>query len=168
MRRSAILSVILVLVCGCATPYQSSGWSGGYSDTRLREDVFSVRFRGNGHTSAERCSDFALLRCAELSLENGYACFAIVDSAESVSTIYVSSGGTSETSGTLSTYGNTTSGSFTTRQSPTTTVPVQKPRSSYTILCLKEKPQGGALTFDAEYLANSIRQKYGMSGPPME
>ena len=76
-----VASVALLALAGCSTPYQRTGFTGGFSETRLQENAFSVSFRGNGYTSRERSTDFALLRCAELTLENGFKFFAVADSA---------------------------------------------------------------------------------------
>jgi len=81
-RHIALLPLVLMLdiiVSGCATPYGPQSLTGGYSETQLKEDGFIVRFKGNGYTSEERSSDFALLRCAEIALEHGYSHFLIVN-----------------------------------------------------------------------------------------
>src|SRR3954471_3672905 len=78
MRALAFVIVTLMLV-GCATGYHSHGYSGGFSETQLDENVFQVRFNGNGYTSGERATDFALLRSAELARQSGYAYFIIVE-----------------------------------------------------------------------------------------
>lgn len=65
-------------LAGCATSYQPKSFSGGYSEIRLREDLFEVSFQGNGSTSRERAADFALLRSAEVALENGFPYFVII------------------------------------------------------------------------------------------
>ena len=82
--------VVLLLVCvltvvvlaGCATPYQRDGGTGGYSEKRLLEYSFRVSFRGNAFTSRQRTSDFCFLRCAEVTLENGYDYFVLVGSVK--------------------------------------------------------------------------------------
>lgn len=58
------IAIILTLLAlsACATPYQQVGFKGGFSETRLSENVFKVNFRGNGYTNKERVSDFTLLR----------------------------------------------------------------------------------------------------------
>jgi len=157
----AVMTLAALVLAGCATPYQRTGFTGGFSETRLQENAFSVSFRGNGYTSRERSTDFAMLRCAELTLENGFKFFVIADSAQDTKTGYYNTGGSSHTYGTVNTFGNTSYGSFNTYHSGSRTIPIHKPRSSYTIFCLQEKPEG-AMAFDATFLANSIRQKYGM------
>lgn len=79
------LGICLGVVAGCATGpfgptgYQASGWLGGYSDMKVQDDIFKVTFSGNGYTNAVRARDFALLRCAEVTLGNGYKYFIIID-----------------------------------------------------------------------------------------
>ena len=50
---------------------QSQGMSGGFSETQLDTNVYTVRFSGNGYTSPSKAADFALLRSAEITLMRG-------------------------------------------------------------------------------------------------
>lgn len=153
--RNAVAVACLALVSGCATPYQSTGFTGGFSETQLAPNVFRIRFNGNGWTSDERASDFALLRAAELSLGAGCKYFGLIDEAQSSSTQVISTPGTSSTY----VYG---SGNYaTTTYNPGSTFFVNKPSASNTVACFSENPHGNL--FDAAFLANSIRQKYRMS-----
>ena len=90
MKRRLVLFGIAILVTSCATAYRKVGLTGGFSETQLSENVFQVSFRGNGYTSRERASDFALLRSSELSLLNGYRYFIIIEAGQSssLSSIY--------------------------------------------------------------------------------
>lgn len=74
-----IMSAFALLITGCATGYKPSGWSGGYSDMRLGNDMYKVSFNGNGYTGSETVSNYFLRRCAELTIEQGFDYFAIVD-----------------------------------------------------------------------------------------
>lgn len=65
-------AVVTIVVGGCATTYQSVAFTGGYEETRLDENVFSIFFRGNGFTSSQRAQDFTFLRSSELTLQYGY------------------------------------------------------------------------------------------------
>ncbi len=80
MKKIITISVFMLFIQGCATTYQSTGLTGGYSETQLDENVFKVSFHGNGHTGRERVTDFTILRSAELILEHGYKYFIIIDS----------------------------------------------------------------------------------------
>jgi hypothetical protein len=52
---------------------------GGYSETRLAEDRYQVIFSGNSLTSRDRVEGYLLYRAAELTVQNGYDWFVIVD-----------------------------------------------------------------------------------------
>lgn len=158
----ALIVLLSLLMSACATPYQSQGFTGGFSETQLDENVFQVTFRGNGYTSRERTADFTLLRSAELALERGFAYFVVVDSQQ------YSRVGTyttpSHTQASVSMYGNTAYGSATTYGGHTyVTV---KPRSSNTIVCFREKPEGFA--YNAKFLIKSLKEKYGLVEEPQE
>ena len=46
MKNLIIISIVALFIQGCTTAYQRSGFSGGYSETQLDENVFKVSFRG--------------------------------------------------------------------------------------------------------------------------
>jgi hypothetical protein len=79
----ALLSSISA--CMTATPYQpyrselAGGVHGGYSEQRLAPDRFRVRFHGNELTSRDRVEGYLLYRAAELTVQNGFDWFVIVD-----------------------------------------------------------------------------------------
>jgi hypothetical protein len=80
------LSMALALMsCATATPYQpevaGQRIHGGYSEQRLSEDRFQVTFDGNTLTSRERVEGYMLYRAAELTMQNGYDWFRIVQRA---------------------------------------------------------------------------------------
>jgi hypothetical protein len=66
---------IVATLSACATAYQRDGFTGGFSETQLDENVWRVTFEGNGYTREQRAEDFALLRSAELTLEKGFYAF---------------------------------------------------------------------------------------------
>ena len=138
-----LLFMTIIFFAGCATGYQSLGYTGGYSDMQLGENTFKVSFTGNGHTLQRRATDFTLLRSAELTLEHGYRYF-IVNSSEAHT----------RTSFYVNQYGG---GS------------VSKPRVNMIITCFKEKPvESNQMIFNARFLSSSIRKKYGLSGSDQE
>jgi hypothetical protein len=73
-----ILIAASLLIFGCgATAYKPYGLTGGYSDKKLFNDEFVISFDGNIRTDANRAIDFAMLRAAEITLDNGYKYFVI-------------------------------------------------------------------------------------------
>lgn len=154
----------VILVSGCATPYHPAGFMGGFSETQLAPDVFRVTFRGNGYTSDERAQDFAMLRASELSLQNGFTCFAIIDERDSSTPFTVSTPGHSYTTGTAYVSGNNVSYTGHTTYSPGYTFTFFKPKTGLLFRCFQAKPDA-IFTFDASFLKNSVRQKYRLKQP---
>lgn len=157
--RVAVAAIVALLV-GCATPYQKSGFAGGFDETRLGENIFRVNFKGNGYTSKQRAQDFTLLRCAELSLENGYPFFVIVDGSTQSNSAYAPGVATSSTTASGNTYGNQFSGRAT-----TTTYgggfAFSYPTTDNTIMGMKEKPESAqAVVYDSKFVVQSLRKKY--------
>ena len=73
-----LFMLALFLISGCSTPYQPEGYSGGYSETRILEDLYLVSFQGNRFTSKEKVESFLLLRAAEITVENDFSHFTII------------------------------------------------------------------------------------------
>ena len=70
-------------LAGCVTavgtnygPADEKGY--GYQDTRIESDRYRIVFAGDGATSPDLVEDYALLRAAELTVENGYDWFRVV------------------------------------------------------------------------------------------
>lgn len=176
MHRFFYLIIIFVFCSGCATEYQRQGLTGGYTDTRIQDDIFRVGFKGNGYTSTERAADLALLRCAELALENGYKYFVIMGQNEetktSAYTMPVTANTTASSFGNVNLYGGngyaqgTYSGNYygTTTYSGGQTFLIDTPSTSMVIKCFKEKPDISGMIFDAEQIRTNIKQSYGIKG----
>jgi hypothetical protein len=161
-----LLAVLLLcassLLASCATPYQSSGFGGGYSETILGENVFQVSFQGNGYSSGERVADLSMLRCAELCLEHGYAYFALVDASDSATVSTYSTHSHANTTGTVTSYGNTASINSHTTVSPGHTYVFVEPQRTNTIVCFKDRTEAQGVILDAVFVSSSIRGKYGI------
>lgn len=70
--------LVLSLFTSCATPYQSGGMMGGYSESQLNNDTYKVSFTGNAYTSLNKVQNYLLYRCAQLTLGKGYKYFVIL------------------------------------------------------------------------------------------
>jgi hypothetical protein len=73
-------TALLLAACATQTPYKPADKSDsyGYTETRLTSDHYRVVFTGNSTTPADTTRDFALLRAAELTLQNGGDWFQLV------------------------------------------------------------------------------------------
>jgi hypothetical protein len=86
MFRSAFAAALLAsstLLAACSsgpTPYQpAAGYSRGYSETKLEDTRYRIAFKGNSLTERETVENYMLFRAAELTLQNGYDSFTVVN-----------------------------------------------------------------------------------------
>ena len=73
---AALLSI--TTLAGCATQYVRHGFFGGYSEKKLGDATFLVKFDGNGYSSKDRVWYFRIYRCAELTKQQGYEVFTLL------------------------------------------------------------------------------------------
>ena len=79
--KKMLTACLVLMLVGCATAYQRSTTftiTGGYYDEELPTGEYKVGFGGNGYTSTTTAMDYAMLRCAELTIEKGRNFFEIV------------------------------------------------------------------------------------------
>lgn len=116
-RVGCIAAVLVALaLTGCvATRYRPLGRDGppGYISRQMPDGAWDVRFKGDEHCPLEKAFDFALLRAAELTLEQGFTRFEILARANgedrSRGFVYGIAGGTQTSVGVSA----ATGGSFT-------------------------------------------------------
>jgi hypothetical protein len=75
--RLTFIVLAAVLLSACATSYQSGGLTGGYTEKKISDSAYVVTYSGNGFASKDRIYYFWMYRCAELTLQNGFALFQI-------------------------------------------------------------------------------------------
>ena len=174
--KSAITILLLSFLFGCATAYQKNGLMGGFTTTQLDENIFTVTFKGNAYTARDKANDYALLRSAEVTLENGFTYFTIVDAKQYAKTgsyttptrtttnVNASTYGTVNLTGNNAIYNANTHGTATTTTSGGQTYKFSKPRTSNTIVCFNNKPEGFA--YNAKFLSKSLKEKYDIEPVP--
>ena len=153
---------LCMFVAGCATGYHVSGFTGGFEETQLNPDVYRVSFRGNAYTSMDRAADFTLLRSAELALENGYPYFVIVDEKQWTKNETYTTPIKTRTTATARTFGNTTTGTAYSTSTGGQTRNYAKPRRTNTIVFLNDRDGVNGLVYDAQFIVNSLQEKYGI------
>ncbi|HHX8443389.1 TPA: CC0125/CC1285 family lipoprotein [Vibrio diabolicus] len=154
-------ATVLLSLGGCATAYQNQGFTGGYSETQLDENVFVVNFEGNGYTSKKRASAFTMLRSAELTVNNGYEFFAIIDNDRYTTNSTYTTPATSHTTANASSLGNFATGTVTTTFSGSQTYAISKPSSTNTVVMFKERP-ANVFTYNAKFIVKSLKAEYSI------
>ncbi|MDD5081439.1 MAG: hypothetical protein PHC58_05570 [Candidatus Omnitrophica bacterium] len=167
MKKIIFLSFFVLVISGCATGYYSERFTGGYQDMKIQDDIYKVSFRGNAFCGSERVADFALLRCAEVTLDNGYNYFIILDEKMTNKTGSYTTPVTAQSYGTANVYGgsNYATGSYsgTTYYSGGQTYHYNKPLTAYAIKCFQEKPVDiQVVVFDAKQIRDNLRGHYGL------
>jgi len=162
MLRFSLVIAGLLFLSACATAYQEKGFSGGYTELPLGNNLYKVSFDGNGYTRPQRAADFALLRAAELALENGATHFGLVDSAASVSTGVVTMPTSSYTTGTVTNYGGYSSLSANTTTTGGQTINITKPSTEKIVLLIYDITEYDGPAFAAQTVYEAIRAKYNV------
>ena len=92
-----LLTGLLLLLSGCATPYQEMGFSGGVSAAQMTDTTFRISGRGNGYTGSTVINDYVILKAAETTVQHGYTHFVVVSAADASSSDTIVTGGTART-----------------------------------------------------------------------
>ncbi|WP_194755521.1 CC0125/CC1285 family lipoprotein [Aliidiomarina indica] len=89
----ALLLLAWALIgCSSASPYRAAEGSGfGYSERKITENHYRVNFKARGDDTS-RAMDYALLRASEVTLEQAYDWFQVVNRETFVNRERVSSG----------------------------------------------------------------------------
>lgn len=140
------LKIILMLsciisVCACATSYKQakSLTATGYYDSILQEGMYEITFNGNSDTQITTAQDYALLRAAEICIENEYQTFDIINLKDNSKT---------ETGAFTNYYGRYYASTYITSST--------YPKITLIIKCSKNKD----LTFIAQEIKTNLRKKY--------
>ena len=135
-----IIILLIALLGACAKPLQRDNYETRISATRLGTDSFIVRY--SAQVTDEQVVDLALLRSAELSLQNGFNYFIIVE--------------TDESSGIYATAESSSATEFTRHNG--LQLQHSDPGATNTIVCFKHRPVGFA--YVALLVKASLRAKY--------
>jgi hypothetical protein len=79
----AVLAVSLLFGCA-ATQYQPAkgSYAGGYTDLKIAPNMYRISFEGNAYISGEKAYQYTLYRAAEITKENNFSWFVIMDKDE--------------------------------------------------------------------------------------
>lgn len=82
---TALALGLAVVVASCATGYSARTLSGGYTDEKVDETHYRVKFDGNGYATSDRVWSFWMYRCAELTKEKGFTHFTLLKPGQPLS-----------------------------------------------------------------------------------
>lgn len=71
-----------LVVSGCATTYQKTGFTGGHEAEHLEGNIYRIYFGGNGYTTRETVQTYWLYKCAEYTIEKGFDGFEILSNIQ--------------------------------------------------------------------------------------
>ena len=144
MKKILFLILASCLVCSCATVYKRAyeSTSNGYFDTQLQDNIYEINFNGNELTNVKTAQDYALLRAAEVCLEQGFKTFTMINSSNNTET----------SSGAFTTYNYYTNRAHTSGYTNT------YPKINLLIQCSKNTD----LVFDAQQIKENLRKKYNL------
>ncbi|MFH2045445.1 MAG: hypothetical protein ABIK92_09905 [Pseudomonadota bacterium] len=93
-RLFGLLAVCFLFVgCANATPYQPMGFTGGYKDTHVKDDVYFVEVRCNAFTDHSTAVQYLHRRAMEVCKENGYCDYRLKGERDSSGHGYIGSYG---------------------------------------------------------------------------
>src|ERR1051325_3689868 len=142
-----LLNCWLLLLTACTTAYAPAGQPRNYSETQLGRNVFAVRVGETAQASNRKATELCLLRCAEVTLANGFRHFVILESAveqERATTDRLKPSSTHPRDVSLSLI-NPAAGS---------------PSSANTIACFRTPPTGYPEAYDAAAVFRQLSGKY--------
>ena len=163
MCKFLILCAVALYISGCVTPYEHYNvWTdGGFDELQLSENSWKVSFKGNEFDDKDRIYDLCLLRCAELTLNNGYKYFSVVTRENSsevgsfTTPTYTTPTYTTQVGSGLGAFHSTTGGQTYGGQNIITS----SPSSSIEIVCFASK-RTDLNSYSAVFLKQSIKAKY--------
>ena len=160
-----ITLLTLLILGGCATPYQPEGAMGGFYETRIDENVYRVSFRGNAYTSLDKATYFTMLRSAELTLEKGYNHFLVIDEEQYFKEVTSKMPDRTSYSTQVRKSPDRIRLKVTVKNYPGQEITTYKPRSSNTIMMFKYPPADEY--FDARYVKRTIENEYNLQKGPI-
>ena len=80
LRRLLLVALSVLILSRCASlQYRSFSSLGQFEDFQLNDELFRVRYVGNGYTSQSEAEQIALVQAARITLQNGFRYFAVVE-----------------------------------------------------------------------------------------
>ncbi len=90
MRTAAAIALLVVAACATPTPYKPALTPNdeGYTTQQIESNRFRISFKGNSLTNRQTVDTYMLYRAAEVTLQNGFDYFVIVNKDVDKNTAY--------------------------------------------------------------------------------
>jgi hypothetical protein len=159
---AALLVALVAGMAGCATTYGPRGIDGGYSESRRADDIYIVRFEGNGFTKPDQAEEMAFLRAAELTIEKGFRYFTILGESSATNSTAVPMPAQNYTTGAMNSYGG-----FQARTTTAGGVPlvIRTPSARLHIGMTNYRDMAGRTMYEAAGIVADLRPKYVRPAP---
>ena len=135
---------VVVAISGCVTSYKPEGFSGGFREQQIANDTFIVSAHGNAFASMDLVQTISLRRAAELSVQNGFSYFVVMNGSQDYQTGVITTPGTytGTTTGSAHSLGGSVYGQANTygTYTPGMTNSYSKPSNSITVKMFEEAP----------------------------
>lgn len=156
MRHAAtLLLTLLIGGCATATPYQPLQDGFGYTEQRIEEQRFRVRFSGNDLTERDSVENYLLYRAAEITLANDGTHFLMTDASTDARTTYSQTVSTGFGLGRFSHFGLSTGIGVGTARPKSSSYEAQ----AYIIVLNGTEERGELRAFDARQVKNNLEAR---------
>lgn len=93
-KKSMFTLVAALILSACsATPYQPMGFTGGYKDAHIKDNMYYVEIATNAYTAKTTAIQYFHRRAKEICLENGYKDYRVKDETDTSTTFSTGSYG---------------------------------------------------------------------------
>lgn len=97
---SAVVGICIWFIASCgATAYQPKGFTGGYTDTHIKDNIYFVEISCNAFTSQTTAVQYLHRRAMEVCKENGYCDYRIQGERDATGIGFIGSYGSGHVSG---------------------------------------------------------------------
>jgi len=94
-----IACAAICILTGCVTPYQPEGFTGGYKEEHIRDNLYYVTFNGNAWIDNGTVVKYFHRRAKEVCVENGYRDYHISEQRDGTQYMVMGSGSGASTVG---------------------------------------------------------------------
>lgn len=163
MEKPKLLILLVCFILGATsscTTYKKMGFTGGFDETRLGENIWRVNARGNAYASEDLIANMVMMRSADLAFQNGFSHFAFASGSTSSKTGVIYDPGTTYTTGNENTFGNSATYNATTQSIGSSFTYYSKPSAQNTVVMFREKPKNfNGIVYATSFICRNLGKK---------